>query len=177
MKKIIFGLLIVLTLNGCAIVDNDNYNDDIRNSLGNCDVFECIELIDSSNTVEEINEIIGIKGELIDEKYNIYYWELSKNTGIEVAYYSSDNGTISCDYEYEMLKNEDVTFTAFEELQEKVRDGIYYDDFIKYIGNVEGTITEKNSYSTKYTWVSKDGKYLTGTFNSSGKCTFIIGRV
>ena len=166
--------MFLILLCGCTNLLNDDSKEE---TLGNCNVFECIKLINSSNTVEEINEIIGIDGELINEEYNIYYWELSENTGIEVAYYSSNKGTISCDYEYEMLSNDNVTFSNYEELQSKVKDGIYYNEFIKYIGNVDGVITEKNSYSTKYTWVSKDGKYLTGTFNSSNKCTFIIGRV
>ena len=51
-------------------------------------------------------------------------------------------------------------------------------DFISYIGNVEGTIIEKSSYSTKYVWVSTDGGYLNGTFSSSsGNCTFASGMI
>ena len=63
-------------------------------------------------------------------------------------------------------------------MQPKIKEGISYNDFKSYIGNVDGTITEKSSISTKYTWVSSDGSYLTASFsNSSNQCTFASGRV
>ena len=71
-----------------------------------------------------------------------------------------------------------MDFSRYNELQPKIKEGITYNDFISYIGNVQGTIIEKSSTSTKYTWVSKDGSYLNGSFsNNSGKCTFASGRI
>lgn len=183
MKKKIFGILLGIVLigglTGCG--NNSTSNDNNLSSKkikGNCTAIECIKKIEPENTVEEINNIIGFNGELTDEKYNIYYWEISENTGVKVAYYSSKKGTISIDYDRDSLANNKVDFSRYNELQPKIKEGITYNDFISYIGNVQGTIIEKSSTSTKYTWVSKDGSYLNGSFsNNSGKCTFASGRI
>lgn len=97
MKKIIFGFICsALTLSlftGCGDKElektDNNENKTEEKTNGKCTAVECIKQINVENTVEEINNIIGINGELIDEKYNKYYWKLSENVGIEVAYYSS----------------------------------------------------------------------------------------
>ena len=85
---------------------------------------------------------------------------------------------ISIDYDRETLSNNKVDFSKYSELQPKIKEGITYNDFISYIGNIEGTIIEKSSYSTKYVWVSSDCSYLNGTFSSSsGNCTFASGMI
>ena len=113
-----------------------------------------------------------------DEKYNIYYWEISEDEGIKVAYYGGNKGTITADFDRDTLANSKVNFSRYSELQPRIKEGISYNDFKSYIGNVDGTITEKSSISTKYTWVSSDGSYLTASFsNSSNQCTFASGRV
>lgn len=183
MKKKIFsillGIIIMGSLSGCGNKSAPNENGvSNENIKGKCVAVECIKKIEPKNTVDEINNIIGLSGELIDEKYNIYYWKISENTGLKVAYYSGDDGTISIDYNRDDLTNSKVDFSRYDELQSKIKEGILYNDFISYIGNVQGTIIEKSSTSIKYTWVSKDGSYLNGSFlNSSGKCTFAIGRI
>lgn len=184
MKKkilsLICGVLILGTLTGCG--NNTTTGTDTKNNnektKGNCTAVECVKKIEPENTVEQINNIIGFDGELIDEKYQKYYWELSEDTGVEVTYYSSAKGTIKIDYDREALANKKVDFSRYNELKEKINDGITYNDFISYIGNVDGTIIEKSSYSTKYVWVSSDGGYLNGTFsNSTGKCTLASGMI
>ena len=66
----------------------------------------------------------------------------------------------------------------YNELKDKVKSGITYDEFKTYLGNIEGVIVEKSSYSTKYTWASENGSYINGTFsNSSNKCTLLSGVV
>lgn len=179
-KKIIGIILVVLlgTMTGCTNSNNNNENNTTATTKGNCTATECIKQITIDNTVEEINKIIGINGELIDENYNKYYWKLSENSGIEVTYYSGKKGTIKIDIDKSTLANNNVEFSKYEELQTKVKEGISYNTFISYVGNVEGTIIEKSSATTKYIWVAKDGSYLNGSFsNSSGKCTFISGMI
>lgn len=181
-KKIlgfVCGVIILGALTGCGNnTTNGGVNNKNETSKGNCTAVECIKKIDPENTVEQINNIIGFDGELTDEKYQKYYWELSEDTGVEVTYYSSTKGTIKIDYDREALANKKVDFSRYSELKEKINDGITYDDFISYIGNVDGTIIEKSSYSTKYVWVSSDGGYLNGTFsNSTGKCTLATGMI
>lgn len=185
-RKLLFllvSVLLVSTLTGCGKSSTPNENGTNNSSQsekvkGNCTAVECIKKIKNENTVDEINRIIGFDGELIDEKYNIYYWKLSENTGVKMAYYSSTKGTVSIDYDTNTLANSRVNFSRYSELQNKIRDGVSYQEFISYIGNVEGTIVEKSTTSTKYVWVSSDGSYLNGSFsNISNQCTFASGRI
>jgi hypothetical protein len=170
------GILLLTTLTGCG--NKETTESSTSKTKGNCTAVECVKQISPENTVEEINNIIGVDGELTDETYNKYYWELSEDSGVEVTYYSSSKGTIVADIDRDILANSQVDFSRYDELQPKVNDGITYSEFISYIGNVEGTIIEKSSYSTKYVWVASDGSYLNATFsNSSNKCTFVSGMI
>lgn len=180
MKKKVLSLFIggflLITLTGCSNVLTSKSSEE--KTKGNCTPIECIKQIEPENTVEEINKIIGVDGELTDETYNKYYWELSEDSGIEVTYYSSENGKIVADIDNNILKNNNVDFSKYDELKSKVNDGITYSEFITYIGNEDGTIIEKSSLSTKYIWVASDGSHITGTFsNSTNKCTYIIGTI
>lgn len=191
MRVKVLGIMCALLLVGICVgcgnnstgnnSGSSNDNNSVNNSekvetKGNCNAVECVEQIEIESTVEEINEIIGFDGELIDEDYNIYYWEFSEDTGIKVAYYSSTRGTITLDIDKDSLANKKVDFSRYDELQPKIKEGITYDEFIKYIGNVDGIVTEKSSLSTKYTWVDSDGSYLTASFsNNSKKCSFASG--
>lgn len=178
MKKIIYEFLITMTLVGCSKNSTTTNIDKKLETNGNCTAVECIEKISIDNTVDEINKIIGIDGKLTDEKYNKYYWELSVDTGIEVSYYSGKKGTIKVDIEKDLLANKNIDFSKYEELQSKVKSGISYNDFIKYLGNTNGVLIEKSGITNKYIWVSKDGSYLNASFsNSSGECTFVSGMI
>ncbi len=187
--KLTFCLMACLSLlivTGCEKdTNNDNVNENDQNNVteatkGNCSAFECIKMIEPENTVEEINDIIGFEGELTDAEYNKYYWELSSNSGIEVTYYSSKNGTISVEYDREELANSAVDFSNYDEIDKLLDDGtsLTYEEFVSKVGQVEGTLVEKGTITTKYTWVNSEGGYLTASFsNSSGKCTFVTGRI
>ena len=184
MKKKILGIIIgglaLTMITGCGqnSTNGGENSSSINKTKGNCSAVECIKQINPENTVDDINKIIGFNGELTDEKYNKYYWELSEESGITVTYYSGSKGTIAVDIDRNILANSKVDFSRYNELQPKVKEGITYSEFISYIGNVEGTIIEKSSISTKYVWVAKDGSYLNGTFsNSSNKCTFASGMI
>ncbi len=171
------AIVMLLCLTGCGnnVSTNGGNSSKIK---GNCHATECIKQIKVENTVEEINKIMGFEGELTDEKYDIYYWKISEDEGIKVAYYNSDKGTITVDFDRNSIANSKVNFSRYDELQSKIKEGITYNDFKSYIGNVDGVITEKSSSSTKYTWVSSDGSYLTGSFSSrTNECTFASGRV
>lgn len=183
--SILLSITLIISLTACGNTTNTGNNttpDDNTTSgekiKGNCTAIECIKKIEPENTVEEINKIIGFEGEKTDEQYNIYYWQISENTGVKVAYYSSTKGDISIDYDRDSLANNKVDFSRYSELQSKVKEGITYDEFISYIGNVQGTVIEKSSINTRYTWVSKDGSYLNASFiKRTGKCSFVSGRI
>lgn len=176
----VFAIIFIVT--GCGIGNNNSGSNEQSNSNakinGNCHALDCIKQIEIENTVDEINKIIGFDGVLQDEKYNIYYWEISETEGIKAAYYSSKTATITADYDRNTLANNKVDFSRYDELQTKIKEGISYNDFISYIGNVQGTIVEKSSITTKYVWEDSNGSYLQGSFsNSSNQCTFVSGRV
>ena len=131
MKKkflsLLCGILILGTISGCGNNASTGNNDigkenDSSKTKGNCTAVECIKKINPENTVEQINNIIGFEGELIDAKYNKYYWELSEETGVEVTYYSSSKGQISIDYDRSSLADNKVDFSRYEELKTKIRD-------------------------------------------------------
>lgn len=183
MKKKVFYIICAIfalgALTGCGTNnDNGGVSSSTAKIKGNCHAIDCIKQISTDSTVADINKIIGFDGELTDEKYNIYYWEISEEEGIKVAYYSGKTGIITADYNRDTLANSKVDFSRYNELQPKIKEGITYNEFKSYIGNVDGTITEKSSITTKYTWVSSDGSYLTASFsNSSNKCTFASGKI
>lgn len=189
MKKILFNIsllfLIIVIVTGCGNEVTKENNDNVTNNVvekenGKCKAIECINLINPENTVEEINEIIGFKGELTDEKYNKYYWELSNDTGIEVTYYSSSKGTIKVDFDRNTVANKKVDFSKYDEIKTLLNSGnsLTYNDFVNKVGNVEGTLIEKSAYTKKYVWVNSDGGYLNASFSeTSGKCTIVTGRV
>lgn len=178
MKNKIFyaflGFSIVTILTGCG--KETDYSERLE-TKGKCVATECIKQIDITNTVEEINEIIGFEGELIDEEYNSYLWDLSENSELEATYYSSDEAYITIYVDEEVFKNDKVDFSKYEEIEELLDNGesLTYDEFVKKVGD-EGILVEKTPYSTEYLWVNSDGGYLNATFqNSSGKCSFVSG--
>ena len=171
------GLLLVGTLTGCGNSSSTNFDNkpgekDSGKLKFNCSAVECIEQIKPENTVEEINDIIGSDGELTDEKYSTYYWKISEDTGVEVSYYIENEGTIKIDYNRDDLENNKVDFSKYEDLKSKIKKGIKYEEFISYIGGVEGTVIEKSTSTTQYIWVDKEGSYLQATFSKrTGFCT------
>lgn len=174
--KIIFIVLFGILISGCRLESKSSNNLNEIETNGKCSVLECINLISIDNTVEEINDITGIKGVLTDEQYNIYYWGLTEETGIHVTYYSGTKGNIKVDINKELLKNSKVDFSKYEELRTKINEGLTYEEFVTYVGGIEGVLIEKGSITNKYIWVDDDGSYLNGTFSiSTGKCTFVSG--
>lgn len=149
------------------------------NKKANCKIFDCINKIEPEDTVDEINEIFGFKGELIDKKYKIYEWQLNDDENIQVAYYSSDKSQIKLKYNRSDLKNKKVDFSNYENFKDDLKKGvkITYNDLVKSF-KTKGTLVAKSSISKKYTWVSKNGSYLTATIsNSNDRCTVLIGKV
>ena len=78
MKNCLLGLL-VLMLAGCKEEQQlEEKKEEIR---GNCVVTECIKKIETTNSVEEINEIIGFEGEK-SAYSDTHQWKLSDKTWI-----------------------------------------------------------------------------------------------
>lgn len=186
MKKKVISLmciaLVLFTLVGCDtkmknVEKKESKKEETTKIKGNCHATECIKKINIDSKVEDINQIIGFDGITKDGKENTYYWEIAKDETIKVVY-SGEKATITADIDKKSIADKKVDFSKYSELQPKVKSGITYDTFKSYIGNVDGTITEKSSVSTKYTWVAKSGEYINASFsNSTNQCRFVTGRI
>lgn len=177
MKKNIYNILLILILS-FFIVGCDS-KEEILNKNANCKLFDCINKIEPENTVDEINDIVGFKGENTDKKYKIYNWKISDTESIQVAYYSSEKSQIKLKYNKKDLINTKVNFSKYEKLKEDLKKGvkITYSDLTKLFKS-NGTLTGKSSMTKKYTWVSKNGSYLTATIdNTNERCTNLSGKV
>lgn len=171
-KTLIIFIVFITLLTGCN-------SDSDKNTLAKCEVFDCINKIEPENTVKEINEIIGFDGEVTDEKYKIYYWELSDDEGVQVAYYSSDKSQIKLKYDKDVLEDKKVNVSKLEELKEELKKGvkITYDDLVKQF-KTKGTLVGKSSITKKYTWVDDEGSYATATIdNKTNRCTVLNGKI
>ena len=175
-KKLLTGIVLATLL---IISSGCNKNNDNINTKAKCKIFECINKIEPENTPDEINKIIGFKGEITDEKYKIYQWILSDDEYVQVAYYSSDTSQIKIKYNKDDLINKKVDLSDFENIKEDLKKGvkITYNDLTKMFKS-EGTLVGKSKMSKKYTWVSENGSYLTATIdNKNERCTLLTGKV
>lgn len=184
MKKLLLVLLIVVALTGCGKNEetkqgtNSNTQTETKEQItGNCHATECMKKITTDNTVEEINKIMGFEGELTDEKYNIYTWKISEEESIKVAYYSGKQGYVTADFPNKMIKNDKVDFSNANDMKSKINssEGLTYEEVVKILGGVEGTLEAIEPNATKYRWVNSNNGVLHAKFNSDGKCTIFNG--
>ncbi|MBQ3414991.1 MAG: hypothetical protein IJH39_06530 [Clostridia bacterium] len=192
-KGVLIGIIVVVIIAVVAAVfvirglgegpkDNGGSSSEITVSesiKGKQNVFETIKLIETENTVEEINEIIGFEGECTDEENKTYKWEISQDTSVKVQYSKNNDATIEISFPSKKIANENVDFSKFEEIKSAMNtsSSITYDEIVQKLGGVEGTLKYKAKGTVRYEWDRPDGGYLTCTFNSSSmKCTFASGR-
>lgn len=174
-KKIVLSfaaLLLLVGVTGCDKKSSVKTN-------GKCNVFECMDLVNIGDSVEDVNATIGLDGELLNGTENTYVWHLSEDTSLEVLL-SSDSKVNRVDISFpdDTIKSKKVDFSKFDEIKKALssKESITLDEFNKKV-NGEGTLITKSSYSTSYRWINSDGGYLTASFNtSSGKCTIATGR-
>ena len=181
-KKIIIGsiivFLIVMGIIGVMLIGTEESNqnvgkveNEITQARGNYNVIECMKHIETSNTVEELNHIIGFEAE--KSKYSEEYkWELDSKNFIMLKY-AGDSPIIQATIDKETIKSETVKFPLMSELQGMLNNGSFtYEELVEKLGGVEGTLSGKSTTSVGYTWVDKHNQTLSATFNKeSGKCT------
>lgn len=203
MKKKILIIAIIATLTialfvltGCGNNSTNEKSDNTSNQTettettqkpkGNYDVFESIKKINTTTTLEEINEVMGFEGEVKTEsdetstfKWKIYVWNLTEDTSIEVRIYDdSDDVSISAYYPDDMIKNSKVDFSKTDEMKSKIdsTEGLKYEEIVEMLGGVEGTLDKKDSSTDTYVWCHSDGGSFTARFSTrTGKCTSING--
>lgn len=186
MKKfsiILLSVLCLIGLTGCAIKKEDtksiNSNLVEEEKTEDSKVLKYIKEIEITSTVEEMNKIIGFEGELVtDSSYKKYTWKISDESSLSAIVYSSGISNISIEFGKDLIKNNKVDFSKYDEISSSIKKGdtITYAQFKEKVGGIEGTLIEKSSVSNSYKWVNRDGGYLKATFStSSGKCTFVSG--
>ena len=113
MKKFFAGILflvMVLTFAGCGLSKNVNPNNpnaggkETKEKIkGNCKAVDCIKQIEITDTLEEVNKKMGFEGTLTNETYNIYKWEITSDSYIEVTFYSSGKSTVKAEFNKEFI--------------------------------------------------------------------------
>ena len=181
MKKKLMSLMLAaaltISITGCGSKTEETK----EKSKGKCEVFECMEKLDSKNTLEQMNETIGFEGKLESETedYKVYVWDLSEKTSIKSQFMLKyDTATISATYPTEIAPNK-ADFSKWDEIKSKLdkKETITYDEFVKLVGGDKGVLKQKTSSSLSYSWYNKDGGFLTAYFNAeTGKCTMATGR-
>ena len=172
MKTVRLYLMVVLLLilSGCHNEETLDIND-------NCDVTNCLQVIDWNNTVSEINDIVGVDGELIDTTYNEYHWKISDDFSIYVDF---TNKEVREEFNDEMLANKKVDFAKYEEIKYLVdeADSLTYEEMVEMLNGISGALIKKSTDFLEYRWVDDSGDYLQATFSQdSGKCVRIVATV
>ena len=186
MKKFLFSmtlcLLAVLSLTGCnqettkKVKDYKQEKVEEKKLKVKCSAVECIQKITPENTVEEVNEIIGVDGVLKNENSREYEYDLGNDEKITLKFSSDNTSTIVADFNKNDVADKKVDLSNLEDLKPKVNAGITYDNFKKEIGDVDGVLVEKSKTSVKYMWVSKKGGNVRASFRTSDNmCRFFTG--
>lgn len=130
-----------------------------------------INQLEVTNTVEEINAIIGVEGTK-SEYSEEYKWEIDDKNYIMLKF-AGDSPILQATVNKEAVKNEDLSLPSASELQQMLNDGSFtYQELVEKMDGVEGYLSGKTSGSVSYSWVDKHNMKLSATFNNeSGKCT------
>lgn len=182
MKKLICYLIIgVVSLglvNGCS---NSSTKMEVTKEeekvKSNCEIEECIKLIEPSNSIEEINEIIGFEAEK-SEYSETYKWKLSDKTWIDATPSSSDSSySLSANFDKSKIKNDKADFSNFTDIKKSLEKGesFTYEEMNEKVGGVEGILAGKTSTSKRYIWVNKNEQTFSATFSDTrdGKASII----
>ncbi len=175
---LVMGVITLGLVTGCS--DNtqkEPVKKEEETVKGKCTVEECIKLIEPSNSIEEINEIIGFEAE--KSKYSeTYTWKLSDKTWIEATPSTTDgSNSLSANFDKSTLKNDKADFSNFTELKTSLGKGesFTYEEMNEKVGGVEGTLAGKTSTSKRYIWVNKNEQTFSATFSDTmdGKASII----
>lgn len=181
MKKIlcyfIVGILFIGISTGCEEQKETDKKDQntIVEEKGNCKIEECMIQLKSSNTVSEINDMIGFDGEK-DSTEEKYTWKLNEKEKI-VATYTDKKATIQATIDKDKIKNEEVDFSIYTDLKGALDKGesFTYDELVAKLNNIKGTLAGITSTSKRYIWVDSLNRTFSVTFSDTldGKCSIM----
>lgn len=175
-KNLLMIIIFAVVLTACG-----KTNEQKIETKGKCNVFECIKKISSTNTLEEMNKIIGFDGENSYESNTstTYKWKLSEDTSIEATINKeSKKATLKIWYPSKMITKY-ANFSKWDEIEKKYKStsGITYDEIVKLVGNVEGTLSGKSDLQLTYNWYDENNGYMFAYINpKTNKCTLASGR-
>lgn len=197
MRKITKSILLMLiafvmlfTLAGCGKNEsndgksNDNNEKKVEQKESkDAVVFDYINKIKGTETLEEVNQMIGSEGEKGSEGkgWTTYEWKISDDTKFSATFYeTSKTCEAKITFKDDLIKNDKVDFSKYNEIKSALNksETVTYDQVKEKFGGVDGTLTSSGSSSKTYRWVNSKGGYLSASFSTnSGKCTFIMGRI
>lgn len=141
MKKkiiaVIFGIMLLSITTGC----NQNLKDDSTDKeelKGNCTVVECMKKINATNTIEEINAIIGFETTTDAMIGSDPIWKFDSKNWIS---FKTSNGstTIQATIDKESIKNDDIQLPSSSDLQKDLNNGSFtYGELVEKVGG-DGT--------------------------------------
>lgn len=137
--------------------------------------FESIEV---SNTIEEINGIIGFEAEKNEYKEE-YKWKFEDETSI-VANMTAGDMTLGLNFKKEAYANDKVDLSCYYDIEEALESGtsFTYEEIVEKVGGEAGILAGKTSTSKRYSWVDKHHVVFSATFsdNLEGRCSIISMR-
>ena len=165
----VLGFIALEEKNSSNVGNTDKEQEEVK---GNYNIVEAMKHIEATNTVEEMNAIIGFESTTDAMIGSDPIWKFdSKNW---ISFKTSGNGdiTIQATIDKESIKNDSIELPSSSDLQKDLDNGSFtYEELVQKIGG-EGTLTSISKGSLSYTWVDKTGQRLGATFNNeSGKCT------
>ncbi len=169
---IILGILGYIALeekNNSNVENTNNQQEEVK---GNYDIVEAMKHIEATNTVEEINAIIGFESTTDAMIGSDLIWKFDSKNWISYKTSGKNKITIQATIDKESIKDENIKFPSSSDLQKELNNGSFtYEELVEKVGG-EGTLTSISKGSLNYTWVDKTGRKLGATFNNkSGKCT------
>ena len=165
---ILYVLGIVLLLTGCESSVESTKKEELT-----CDVFKCIELIDHSDKVEDINLKIGLIGKKNEYVDNSYEWNLSNDVKLRVIYDADGVTKTELVFDNKILYDESLNTKLLKKYLydwgEKYKK---YDDSVSALGK-NGTIIfkrfkkyiDKVDIDTEYLWIKNDKCFISANYN------------
>ena len=196
-KKIIIGIVvaivIVIAVAVAAFVATGKDNDSLSSNAeqaskseekinGNYNVFEAIQKLEPTDTLEVMNEKMGFEAKDITSEgsngWKKYEWEITEDTSLQATIFeTSKTASFTAEFPDEMIANDKADFSNVKDFKSKINstEGLKYEDFVNTIG-CEGTVEKRDSNSIGYTWVNSDKGVLHASFYlESGKCSIYNG--
>jgi len=173
LKKVLSSFMIfvcsLFLVTGCTEEKVEEKKEEVK---AKCSIAECMKKIEATNTVEEINDIIGFESTTDAMIGSDSIWKFDSKNWISFKTSGNDNITIQATIDKETLKDDKIKLPSSSELQKDLNDGSFtYEELVQKVGG-EGTLTSISKGSFSYIWVDKSGQKLGATFNrESGKCT------